>query len=351
MVLPLVGEYVTAFLLKTFNIFVEGFFYPTFLNYALRSELLDLICQLIMKKIIPLLFFVVTTIHAQVRGEKIYNFLNLTGSAKQAVLGGETLTLIDNINQPLWNPATINEKLGTFHTGITYLNYGKFIGADENGEETGEFKAYDMAVSIGYAYNISNSDIYIGANLKLINSVIENYSSFGLGTDIGLSYYSENEPYIFAVVIRNLGYQVKAYDEIREDLPTQIELGASYRLENVPIRWHITFDNLQKWNIAVSNPSNETTDIDGVVTSEEITFFDTAIRYLALGAEIFPEGEFNIRVGYNFRRSKELMLIDKRTFAGFTAGFGLKMNKMKLIKHFQNITLLQMPVPLVYKLI
>ncbi len=312
-----------------------------------------------MKKIIQLLFLVSLTSFSQVGGESIYNFLNLTGSAKQAALGGKTLTLLDDVNQPLWNPSTINQdfdnqlsvnylnyladvnltsatfahminpRLGTFHAGITYLNYGKFIGAGEDGIETGTFKAYDLAFSVGYSYHIFKTDFFVGANVKLINSVIENYSSFGIGADLSLLYYNVYQPYVLTLVVRNIGYQVTVFDETREELPLEIDLGASYKLENVPITLHFTFDNLQKWNISESNPSNSTTDINGNVTTEQISFLNNTIRHLSMGAELFPKGAFNIRLGYNFRRAKELQLIDKRTFAGFTAGFGLKMNKLK----------------------
>jgi len=313
----------------------------------------------IMRQLFLLLFLGSSQLFAQVGGESIYKFLNISGSARQAALGGNILTLVNDVNQPNWNPATINstienqlsvnylnyladlnlasvayafkvnDKLGTFHTSINYLNYGEFIGADEEGIETGGFKAYDLALSIGYAYNIPNSNIFVGANMKLVNSVIENYSSFGIGTDLGILFNSTEVPYNLTLVVRNIGYQITVYEETKENLPTQIYFGASYKLENVPITWFLTIDNLQKWNIAVSNPSNETTDIDGVVTKKEITFFDNAIRHFTIGAELFSDNAFNIRLGYNFRRSKELMLVDKRTFSGFTAGFGLKMNKLK----------------------
>jgi len=312
-----------------------------------------------MKKIIQLLFLVSMSTFSQVGGENIYNFLNLTGSAKQAALGGKTLTLLDDVNQPLWNPSTISQDLdnqlsvnylnyladvnltsasfahmisrnfGTIHAGITYLNYGKFIGADEEGIESGTFKAYDFSFSVGYAYNIFQTDIFLGANIKLINSVIDNYSSFGVGGDLSLLYFNEYDPYVFTLVVRNIGYQVTVFDETRENLPLEIDLGASYSLENVPITFHFTFDNLQRWDISASNPSNSITDINGNVTEEKVSFLNNTIRHLSIGAELFPKGAFNIRLGYNFRRAKELQLIDKRTFAGFTAGFGLKMNKLK----------------------
>lgn len=312
-----------------------------------------------MKRIILLLLFTSFNLYSQVGGESIYNFLNLSGSARQASLGGKVFTLIDDINQPIWNPAAIsdkldgqisvsymnyladvslatasyahkiNEKIGTFHTSINYLNYGSFVGADEDGIETGGFRAYDFSISLGYSYKISNSDFYIGSNLKLINSVIENYSSFGLSTDIGILYYNEQRPFRFSVVLRNMGYQITVFDEDREKLPTELDLGASYKLQNVPITWYLSLDNLQKWELGVSNPSNSVTDINGNTTEENISFLDNSIRHFSLGIELFSESAFNIRFGYNFRRSKELMLVDKRTFSGFTAGFGIKMNKFK----------------------
>lgn len=310
-----------------------------------------------MKKIVLLLFIFSLNMFPQVGGESIYNFLNLTGSARQAALGGNVLTLLDDVNQPVWNPATINQELdhklgvnylnflgdinyvsvsyafmpnrhiGTFHLGVNYLNYGTFIGADEEGIETGSFKAYDLVISTGYAYNFHRSDFFIGTNVKLINSVIENYSSFGLGADVGLLYYNEYNPFMATLVVRNIGYQITAYDAIREKLPLQISLGASYQLENVPLKWHFTMDNLQQWNIAVPNPSNATSDFDGNETSEDISFFDNAIRHFIIGAELFPKSVFNIRMGYNFRRASELSLNDTRTFAGFTAGFGINFKK------------------------
>ena len=182
---------------------------------------LVLFCTHQMKKILWLLLLGSTHLFAQVGGESIYNFLNIAGSARQASLGGNILTLIDDVNQPYWNPATINGKLdnrlavsylnyiadlnlatvayafkvsdrvGTFHSSINYLNYGKFIGADENGLETGSFIAYDLAFSVGYAYNIPNSSFFVGANVKFINSVIEKFSTIGIGADLGILFNSK----------------------------------------------------------------------------------------------------------------------------------------------------------------
>lgn len=312
-----------------------------------------------------IIFLVITLLtlmstKAQVGGERIYNFLNITTSATQAALGGEALTITDDVNQPLWNPSgitkfmdnqaavnyvnyltdvnmgsatfahLINRRFGTLHAGIQYIDYGDFIGADENGVETGNFGARDLAFSVGYAYNIPWSDFYIGANIKWLSSKIENYTSNGAAIDFGISYFTDYRPYMFTAVIRNLGYQFSPYDEKREDLPMEIALGASYKLEDVPIKWHLTLSNLQQWNVAVANPSDSTTDLEGNTQTSDINFFTNAIRHVVIGGELFPDKGFNIRFGYNFRRAAELRLVESRTFAGITAGFGLKMGRLKL---------------------
>ena len=48
-----------------------------------------------------------------------------------------------------------------------------------------------------------------------------------------------------------------------------------------------------------------------------------------MGAELFPEKAFSIRLGYNFRRGQELNIIDQRNFSGISAGFSLRFNKVR----------------------
>ncbi len=50
---------------------------------------------------------------------------------------------------------------------------------------------------------------------------------------------------------------------------------------------------------------------------------------MVLGAELFPEKGFNIRLGYNFRRAEELRILEQRNFSGLSFGVGLKMNKLR----------------------
>lgn len=305
------------------------------------------------------LFFATFTLLSQTGGENVFSFLNTATSARQIALGGKILTFIDDVHQPTWNPSTINNSLHnqlavnytsylsgihigsvsyayelnprieTIQGNITYLNYGELIRADEEGNEQGTFNANDIALSLGYARNIPKSDFYYGANFRLIYSNIDNYSSTGISLDLGLTYYSINQPYILSLVIRNIGTQLSSFNGVREKLPLEITLGASYKLERMPLRWYVTLDHLQKWNVSVANPSNQTIDLEGNTTQESISMLDNAFRHVSIGAELFPDSAINLRVGYNFRRSKELQLQNVRSFGGLSFGFGLKMNSVK----------------------
>ena len=307
--------------------------------------------------LVVLLLLFSLSARSQIGGENVYQFLNASSSARQISLGGEVLTLMDDVNQPIWNPAVINPELdnklsanyssylagisvgsvsyarlisrrfGTIHGSIKYLNYGSLIGADERGNETGNFNANDLALSIGYATNLPWTNLYFGANLKLINSNISNFTSTGIATDLAVLYYSPYKSYSFTVVVRNFGTQLKTFNGTNENIPFKVSLGASYKLEHVPLKWHFTLDNLQKWDVSFVNPSNQTIDLEGNITEKETGFIGNTLRHVVIGAELFPESPLNIRVGYNFRRAAELQLQNVRTFSGISFGFGIKMNK------------------------
>ena len=291
----------------------------------------------------------------QIGGKSVYQFLNLAQSPRQAALGGKTVTVVDyDVNQAFYNPATINEKmhnrlsanygsyygevsygtaayaytydrhLQTFHAGISYVNYGTFEGRDELGNLTSDFTGSEAALSLGYAYNLPWTDMYVGANAKLISSTLESYNSWGAAVDLGFLYVDVDNDINYGLTVRNLGFQIKPYQDTNEKLPLAIDAGISQLMLHVPIRWHVTLENLQQWNIAFSNPNRAQGSLDGGSEEEKVSFFNNALRHVILGAELFPEKGFNLRLGYNFRRGEELRIVDKRNFSGISVGFGLR---------------------------
>lgn len=310
------------------------------------------------------------SVYGQVGGQSVYQFLNLVTSPRQAALGGKALTIYDqDVNQVHFNPATINQDMDnrlsvnygnyygevtygtasyaytfdrhvqTFHWGVNYVNYGSFDGYDENGNPTSSFTGSDIALSMGYAYNVPNTDLYVGANAKIINSALESYNSFGAAVDLGAIYIDEYNGINYAVSIRNIGTQITTYAGTRESLPLEVMAGISQQLENVPIRWHLTLENLQQWNVTFSNPARAQSSIDGTTTPEKTSFFNNALRHVIIGAELFPQKGFNLRIGYNFRRAEELRLLEQRNFSGISLGVGLKMGRLKFDYSYSRYTL------------
>src|SRR5699024_7281485 len=113
----------------------------------------------------------------------------------------------------------INRRTEVLHAGITYMNYGRFDGYDEFGNSTNSFSGGEVAVSVGYARNIPGSKMYAGANVKIISSKLEQYSSLGGAVDLGLSYIDEDNGLNISAVGRNIGSQFKPYHETYEPLP------------------------------------------------------------------------------------------------------------------------------------
>ena len=313
------------------------------------------------KKILTSFFLIICTCsYGQIGGKYTYQFLNLVTSPRQAALGGKTVTIYDNdVNQAIFNPATINVEMDnhlsvnygnyygevtygtaayaytwdrhvqTFHAGVNYVNYGTFEGYDESGTRTNDFTGSEIALSFGYAYNIPWTDIHVGASAKLISSTLESYNSFGADEDNDIN---------IGLAVRNVGTQITTYAGMQEKLPLEIIAGISQEMANVPIRWHLTLENLQQWDIAFSNPNRSENTIDGEVKEEKVSFINNAMRHVIVGAELFPGKSLNFRLGYNFRRGEELSITDQRTFAGISAGFGLRFNTVKFDYSYSRYT-------------
>ena len=304
--------------------------------------------NLLNMRFFQLLFLFVFTISQAQNGEKVYSFLNVTTSARQAALGGNVNSTWDaDANCALWNPAMMNEKMDdkiglnyiSYLSGIKfgtaswvhqideknyvsvhgrYFDYGTFDKFNEFGINEGTFNAKDVAVTLGYAFNISDF-FTIGTNFTYINSQIETYQSNGVAVDLGLVFHDIDYDRNLSFVVRNLGRQIKAYDQKIEKLPLQINLGYSQKFEGFPILFTATLHDLQQFNI--SSPNNQ----QGQPTNLPRKIMD----HVSLGGELFPDKGFNIRLGYNFKRGNELAVEDVRSFSGLTYGFGIKIKSFR----------------------
>jgi len=302
---------------------------------------------------------------AQLGGNATYAFLNLTNSARVASLGGKIVSLWDDdLNLPFHNPALLHEgmsnslvmnyvnyfsdinygyvsyarsydNVGNFALGLHYINYGKFVAADNVGNITGEFRAAEYAFNMFYSRAIDNN-FSIGVNLKPVYSVLETYRSFGMVADIGLNFTNKDKLFSGGLVLRNMGVQIKPYHEgHREPVPFEILIGLSQRLRHAPFRFSLVGHNLQKPDLSYDDPAKKDEEFDPITgdpipENKYAKFGDNLMRHLIFGVEFIPFENFYLRAGYNYQRRQELKISSRVAMVGFSYGFGIKISKFHL---------------------
>ena len=85
-------------------------------------------------------------------------------------------------------------------------------------------------------------------SLNLLNSKYSNYSSIALSSNISSTYFNNNDLCI-TLLIKNIGKQLKKYN-VAENLPPQLELALSKKLKYLPFTYHISYKNLQNFDIS-----------------------------------------------------------------------------------------------------
>lgn len=281
-------------------------------------------------------------------GTTIYQFLNIPISARQAALGGDAVSVRDyDLNFAAVNPSLMNldmdnrialnyasyladSKLGSINyvkdlaTGhflsvnARVMDFGKIPRTDESGQVNGEFSAMDASVGLGYAYQFEDN-FTIGANVNYITSKIDNFNSSALSASAGVTYHNERTKETIALVFRNFGYQLQTYNGVKEALPFRADIGYTRILPEFPLAFTITYHDLQKFNIS------QTYNVNG----QEVGFGRKFLDHLSGGVELFPEQAFNLRMGYNVKRGNELAVLDQRSFAGLSFGFGIKISSFR----------------------
>ena len=299
------------------------------------------------------LLVAILPVSAQIKGagSSVFHFLNLPASARLNALGGENVSISDDdISMAFMNPALLtahtdkvlqlnyayylagtmfgsvmyghNYKENYFAAGIHYLDYGQMAYADEFGNLLGTtFTAKDICVNLMYARQLG-PQFRVGATLKPIFSVYEQYNSFALGADIGGHFQTEDSTFQMGLALRNIGWQLKSfyeedYGQHTEMLPLNLELGLNYRLAHAPLRFSLTIHNMQHWNIAPAG--------------EEVKWFDMLFRHTIWAVDIVPKSEkFYLTVSYNHRRQAEMNITNVRSMAGLGLGLGMKIYKFRL---------------------
>ena len=286
--------------------------------------------------------FIATMAATAQESQTEYNFLRLPVSAHAAALGGDNITIIEDDPTLMFsNPAllasvsdkTLNLNFMTYMAGSVtgsasfnrvvndkaswgvmgqYINYGKMKETDADNNQTGEFSAQEIALSGAFSYTLAKN-LVGGITARFVTSYIGSYNSMAAGIDLGLNWYDPETEWSVSAVAKNLGGQIKAYDEEFGKMPLDMQLGVSKRFNNMPFRLSLTAVDLTHWNYS-------------------------ALNHLVAGVDLMLGDQFYVSGGYNFRRAKEMKIAEgsgeeadeSSHGAGLSFGAGIQMERFKL---------------------
>lgn len=292
-----------------------------------------------MKKVVfPLFGLLFATSSWAQESQTEYNFLRIPVSAHAAALGGDNISIIENDASLIFsNPALLcnvadkqiglnymnymqgaNTLSASYNFGVLdrgslavsaqYMDYGQMKEMNPEGIQTGDFKAKDISMAGYFSYMLSDY-FSAGISAKFITSYIGNYNSIGVGVDLGANYYNADKEFSVSAVIKNLGGQVKAYNEDYEAMPIDMQIGISKRLVNTPLRLNGTLVNLNHLKGKLKD-------------------------HLVIGADLLLSENIWVGFGYNFRRSSEMSIgtgdNESSHGAGFSLGAGINLERFKV---------------------
>ena len=189
-----------------------------------------------------------------------------------------------------------------------FIDYGKMKEVDENNVQTGEFSAKDISIAGYFSYMLTDR-IAGGITAKFVTSYIGDYNSIAKGIDLGLNYYAPEKEWSVSLVAKNLGGQMKAYDDQYDRMPIDVQLGASKRFAHMPFRLSATLVDLNHLDYKF-------------------------INHLVMGADIIISPTIWVGIGYNFRRANEMKITEadgeSSHGAGLSFGAGINLERFKL---------------------
>ncbi len=219
---------------------------------------------------------------------------------------------------------------GTWAAGIQYLNYGTLVQTDDLGNQTGEFRAADYALSVGYGNTIQN--ITIGGALKMVGSSLESYQLWGLALDWGATFKHPTRDLTAGFVVKNLGFLKQNYagGEV-PPLPFDVRIGVTFKPEYMPLRFSLTAHHLTAFDMVYNDPALfYDFDANGNRITRKVPLPEKLLRHLTLGTELMIHPNFRLMLGYDHLLRQELRLQDRGGLSGVSFGAWLRVKRFEL---------------------
>ena len=277
--------------------------------------------------------------NAQDDSQTEYTFLRLPVSAHAAAMGGDNITMPDDDALMMFhNPALIigatpktvslqymryiagcNSAVAAYNmvfddkwyvgTGIQYMGYGSMRQTDSDNNDLGTFSANDIALQATLGYELARN-LSGGITLRGVYGSIGAYNSLAVAADLGLNLYIPESEWSVGIVAKNLGGQIKAYDEDFEKMPLDLQVGVSKRLIGSPLRLSLTLVDLNHTGYSLKD-------------------------HMVIGAEALLSDQIYVAGGYNFRRAHDMKVYDgegnnSSHGAGLSFGAGVNLERVKI---------------------
>jgi hypothetical protein len=220
------------------------------------------------------------------------------------------------------------DKLNTTFGGhIYFVDYGSLLQTDAAGNVNGNFHPVDYVVQVSAAKKYLEKWNY-GASLKFIASNYQLYTSSAIAVDFGVLYSDSSNHLTASVLAKNMGVQLKTYSGESEDLPFDLQIGITKRLEKAPLGFSITAQHLHRFNILYND---ERFNSDNAFSSGN-KFLNKLLNHFVVASHIYLGNSLEAMIGYNFLRRQELNIGSSGNgLNGFSMGVRIKFSKLQLV--------------------
>ena len=224
--------------------------------------------------------------------------------------------------------AYYHEKLNTTFSGTIYfVDYGTIQQTDAAGNVAGNFHPVDYVVQVSAARQYLERWNY-GATIKWIESNYQLYKSSAIAVDFGVHYSDSVHKIDAGIVAKNMGVQFKTYAGTAEDLPFDLQVGITKKLEKAPFGFSLQAQHVYQFNtlyndMAFNNANN---------FSSNNNFFNKIFNHFVIASHIYLGENLEATVGYNHLRRTELNIgTSGNGLNGFSMGIRAKFLKWQVL--------------------
>jgi hypothetical protein len=289
-------------------------------------------------------------------GNAVYSFLGLPFHAQTAAMGGRNISQMTSTagivseNPALLRPhhhknvfsnftflapgitglqggaAWHQEKMATtFALGVTHLQYGEEPLTDPSGNVLGDFRAFDQAISLS-ASRKYGENWYYGGTFKVILSAYGPWRSMGMAMDMGVNYHQQDAGFQWGFSVKNMGRQLTQFAGQAEDLPFDMVLGVSKKLDKAPFGISLTAQRLHDFDLLYSDTAY---NLENFGVSGRPGWGKQLLSHLVLGTQVFVGEKITLNGGINLLKRNELAVRNVASgMAGFSYGISLRHKKL-----------------------